>query len=103
LSFGFFRFGLLWTGFRMRLPHDKGSESAARTRARGSERQGCDTYWTHGFLLLVTYFTKTTNEREGLGHLAIGKHSPDHPAENACIGSLVPFTIISACFKNMIV
>jgi hypothetical protein len=54
----------------MRLPRDKGSQSAARTSAGGSERQGCDTYWAHRFLFhLVTQFTETTNERAGLGHL----------------------------------
>jgi hypothetical protein len=59
----------------MRLPHDEGSQSAARTRAGGSERQGCDTYWTHRFLFqLVTQFTETTNERAGLGHHRLTFH-----------------------------
>jgi hypothetical protein len=53
----------------MRLPHDEGSQSAGRTRAGGSKRQGCDTYWTHRFLFsLDLQFTETTNEWAVFGH-----------------------------------
>ena len=90
----------------MRLPHDEGSQSAARTHAGGSKRKSCDTYWTHRFLFrLVTQFTETTNERAGLGHHRLTFHCHSSLRRGIAppqlsTGSFVPFTIITGCFRN---